>query len=248
MITYDAIETRFAQHGVRTGHFNAIAGLDTFGDARTVFVIGRPLPAPDVHRRLALALTGRPISPEEPHLETRGQLMADGTGMAVECRVYADPDMEALRVAITDTEVLQAAGRGRAVNRTAETPLALFILADVLVPLPVKQIHRWADVRPNVLQRMAARGLVTDSPTDAWRLYPDLFPSAEAAKKALPKGSRGTSPYDSIFLGECRPCSYTRYVPTEGQLPPHPADVGSRMARPGGEGGSGSGARSARAV
>ena len=45
VVTYEAIEDRFSDlPGVRTGHFNKIAGLDTFGDVRSLFVIGRPLP------------------------------------------------------------------------------------------------------------------------------------------------------------------------------------------------------------
>jgi hypothetical protein len=204
VVTYEAIEDRFSNlPGVRTGHFNKIAGLDTFGDVRSLFVIGRPLPRPEVHRRMALALTGRPIPNETPHQESRGQRMSGGTTATLQIRAYTDPDLEALRVAITDAEVLQAAGRGRAVNRTAETPLSLFILADVVVPMSVKRIARWADVRLSPQQRMAVRGMVTDSPTDAWRLYPDLFPSAEAAKKALQRGISGTFPYESTFIGEC---------------------------------------------
>ena len=47
VVTYEAIEDRFSNlPGVRTGHFNKIAGLDTFGDVRSLFVIGRPLPQP----------------------------------------------------------------------------------------------------------------------------------------------------------------------------------------------------------
>ena len=217
VVTYDAIEGRFADlPGVRTGHFNAIAGLDTFGDVRSLFVIGRPLPQPTVHRRMAMALTGRPIPAEQPHSETRGQRMTDGSGTAMQVRAYADPDLEALRVAITDNEVLQAAGRGRAINRTAPTPLALFIMADVVVPMPVKRILRWTDARPTVQQRMAARGLALESPTDASRLYPDLFSSMEAAKKAFQRTSRGTFPYDSLFIGECPPAPLAegRYRPS----------------------------------
>ena len=195
VVTYEAIEDRFSNlPGVRTGHFNKIAGLDTFGDVRSLFVIGRPLPRPEVHRRMALALTGRPIPNETPHQESRGQRMSGGTTATLQIRAYTDPDLEALRVAITDAEVLQAAGRGRAVNRTAETPLSLFILADVVVPMSVKRIARWADVRLSPQQRMAVRGMVTDSPTDAWRLYPDLFPSAEAAKQTFHRGISVTSP------------------------------------------------------
>ena len=154
---------------------------------------------------MVLALTGRPIPNETPHQESRGQRMSDGTTATLQIRAYTDPDLEALRVAITDAEVMQAAGRGRAVNRTAEAPLALFILADVVVPMPVKRITRWGDVRLSPQQRMAARGVVTDSPSDAWRLYPDLFPSAEAAKKALQRGISGTFPYDLPIHREMSP-------------------------------------------
>jgi hypothetical protein len=217
VVTYEAIEDRFSNlPGVRTGHFNKIAGLDTFGDVRSLFVIGRPLPRPEVHRCMALALTGRPIPNETPHQESRGQRMSDGTTATLQVRAYADPDLEALRVAITDAAVLQAAGRGRAVNRTAETPLSLFILADVVVPMPVKRIARWADVRLSPQQRMAARGIVTDSPTDAWRLYPDLFPSAQAAKQAFHRGISVTFPYESTFIGECH-----RNRITEGKYRSH---------------------------
>jgi hypothetical protein len=82
--------------------------------------------------------------------------------------------------------------------------------------MPVKRITRWGDVRLSPQQRMAARGMVTDSPTDAWRLHPELFPSAEAAKKALQRGISGTFPYDSLFIGE-RP----RNRITEGKYRPH---------------------------
>jgi putative DNA primase/helicase len=204
VVTYKAIEDRFiGLPGIRTGHFNAIAGLDIFGDVRSLFVIGRPLPEPDVLRHMALALTGKFIARENPEVETLGQRVADGSGAAIKVRRYANPDLEALRLAITDAEVLQAAGRGRAVNRTAETPLTMFIMADVVVPMPVRRIARWADMRLSAHQRMAARGLVSDSPTDAARLYPDLFPSAEAAKKALQRVISGTFPYEENLIGKC---------------------------------------------
>jgi hypothetical protein len=205
VVTYQAIEDRFAGSGIRTGHFNAISGLDTFGDVRSLFVIGRPLPAPVELLTMARALTGRAIEPDPGQVETRGVLMADGTGAPVNVRVYADPDLEALRAAITDAEVIQAVGRGRGVNRDADTPLAVFVLADVVLPLPVARLVRWPHVRPYVMGRMLARGAVLFSPSDAARAYPDLFPSTEAAKKALQRQGpiSGTSPYGKIIIGEC---------------------------------------------
>lgn len=206
VVTYEAVESYFRGPGVRTGHFNAIAGLDRFRDVRSLFVIGRPLPDPQSVLSLARAVTGRPIAAEAGHTETRGALMEDGTGAAIDVRVYADPDLDAIRAAITDAEVVQAIGRGRGVNRTAETPLDVFVFADVVLPLPVTRLVRWEDIRPNVLERMAARGAVLLSPSDASKAYPDLFLTPDAARMALKRGEEGisrTSPYVGSSLGEC---------------------------------------------
>lgn len=207
VITYEAIEQSFAGPGIRTGHFNAIAGLDVFRDVRSLFVIGRPLPDGRELRAAALALTGRAIQPEDGQRETRGVLMADGSGAAMNVRAFADPDLEALRVAITESEVIQAIGRGRGVNRNADTPLSVFVLADVALPLPVTRLAAWEHVRPDVLARMRARGVVLLGATDAAKAYPDLFPTPEAARKAIQRSGVGgyfpDIPLGSILLGVC---------------------------------------------
>jgi len=208
VVTYEAIENRFADlPGVRTGHFNAIAGLDVFRDVRSLFVIGRPFPDARHLRDDALALTGRAIQHEAGQVETRGALMADGSGAAINVRAYADLDMEAMRAAITDAEVIQAIGRGRGINRDASTPLTVFVMADVVLPLPVHRIARWADLRLDVMWRMLARGVVLLGATDAAKGYPDLFPTPEAARKAIQRaGAGGYFPdisLGSTILGEC---------------------------------------------
>jgi hypothetical protein len=232
VITYEAIEARFRVPGIRTGHFNNIAGLDAFREVLGLFVIGRPLPDPRELRADALALTGRPIPAETGHLETRGVLMADGTGVAMKVRVYADPDLEALRVAITDAEVLQAIGRGRGVNRDASRPLNVFVCADVILPLPVNNLPRWRDVRPDPLARMVARGVVLLSPTDAAKAYPDLFPTSEAARKALERGEAegvftGHFPRKKFSLGECPVNQADRFT----QVTYHPTGRGQQRRR-----------------
>ena len=206
-ITYQDLEPHFAAPGIRTGHFNAISGLDTFGDVRSLFVIGRPLPAPGELLTMARALTGRPIAPEAGQMETRGALLADGTGAPITVRTYADATLEALRAAITDGEVIQAIGRGRGVNRTAANPLDVFVAADVVLPLPVAHVARWVDVRPDAVARMLARGAVLNSPADAAKAYPDLFANADAARmaigRALEKQSIRTFPYGRVLIGRC---------------------------------------------
>jgi len=192
VVTYQDIEPVFAERPeIRTGHFNAIAGLDVFKDVRSLFVIGRPLPDARELRETALALTGRAIPEEAGQVETRGALMEDGTGAAMNVRAYSDPDLEALRVAITEAEIVQAVGRGRGVKRTADNPLSVFLFADVATALPITRMARWTEIRPGVVARMASHGLVLASATDARRIYPDLFTTAEAAKKALQREMAG---------------------------------------------------------
>ena len=201
VVMYAAIEDRFAMPGVRTAHFNAISGLDAYKDVRTLFVIGRPLPDPRHLRADALALTGRPIPAESGQIETRGALMTDGTGLALDARTYSDPDLEAVRSAVMDAEVIQAIGRGRGVNRDATSPLKVFVFADVALPLAVTRLTRWDDVRPDVIDRMRARGIILWGATDAAKAYPDLFPGAEAARKAIQRAE------------ECREGAEQRYFP-----------------------------------
>ena len=77
VITYQALEDRFADlPGIRTGHFNAVAGSNEFQDVEHLFVVGRPLANPSDQLAMARALTGRPIAPELPHQVLRGVLMA----------------------------------------------------------------------------------------------------------------------------------------------------------------------------
>ena len=73
---------------------------------------------------------------------------------------------------------------------------------------------RWADIRPGVLQRMAGRGLVLLGATDAARIYPDLFPTPDAARMAIQRESEKADfpniPLGSISIGGC---SGNRLVP-----------------------------------
>jgi hypothetical protein len=200
VVTHENLEAHFGGlPGVELAHFNAVAGRDEWGPGpgregvRHLFVVGRPLPAPEDVRQLTAALTGRPVPAEQPQRVTRGATMRDGTGAAVQVRAYADPDLEAVRAAITDAELVQVIGRGRGINRTAANPLDVWLLAgDVVVPLPLDRLCRWEDVAPGPLERMAARSVVLASPSDAAKAYPDLFPKGEkAAREALARAAEG---------------------------------------------------------
>ncbi len=133
-------------------------------------------------------------------------LKADGSGRPDDLRAYEDPDAEAVRAAIMDTQVMQSLGRARGVDRAADKPVAIWIMADVVLPLVVDRVDDWADLAPNVMMRMLSRGVMHTSPLDAAEAYPDLFDgSVDAAKHAIARsqtGISGPNPYEDTLIGE----------------------------------------------
>jgi putative DNA primase/helicase len=199
VVTYQDLEPYFADlPGVETAHFGAVEGCDQWGPQpdrpgiRYLFQIGRPMASPEDTRRAAAALTGRPVPAELPGHVTRGATMRDGSAAPVQVRAYADPDLEAVRASITDAATVQVIGRGRGLNRTEADPLDVWLLAgDVVAQLPLDSLTRWQDVAPGPSARMAARGVILFSPSDAARAYPDLFPKGEkAAREALAREAK----------------------------------------------------------
>ena len=198
VITYQDAEQAFAGlPGVETAHFNDVSGRDQWGPGpgregvRHLFVIGQPRPRSDQVRELAAALTGEPVEAAESHREARGVRMADGTGATLEVRAYANPAAEGVSAAITDAEVVQAIGRARGINRTAEDPVRVWIMADVVTPLVVDELLDWRDLAPSAVERMACRGVVLASPADAHAAYRDLFSTPKAAEHALKRAGVG---------------------------------------------------------
>ena len=185
VVTYKAIEDRFAGiPNVAVAHFNAIVGLDAYGDVAQIVVIGRPLPDP-----LTLAHTAGSLFRHSPDgsyaVASRHVRMRDGTTRPVRVLQHKDARTEVLRAAICDDELVQAIGRGRAVNRTRDTPLVIQVLADVALPLIHDDVSHWDLEAPDHFQKMLLAGCASDSPLDAAALHPTLFRNAEQAKKAL---------------------------------------------------------------
>ena len=182
VVTHKAIETAFeAIPGVATGHFKAIAGLDVFKDVALLIVIGRPLPPDRDIAQLTGAYLGHvPVGGYKQ--SRRGLLMRDGSRRGFAVRQHEDPRAEQIRAAICDDEILQAIGRGRGVNRTADNPLEVQVLADVALPLVHDKLTPWDLICPDVFQRMLLAGIAVDSPVDAATLQPQLFGSADMAE------------------------------------------------------------------
>ena len=126
--------------------------------------------------------------------------MRDGSRRAVLVIEHEDPKAELMRAAVCDDEVIQAIGRGRAVNRTKANSLEVRVLADVALPMVHYCAIRWDSVRPDLMQMMLLAGLAVDRPADAAALYPGLFSNAEQAKKAIQRGVfRGQIPIGNTY-------------------------------------------------
>jgi hypothetical protein len=208
VVTYKDIEADFHQiEGIEVAHFNAIEGIDRWRDVDVVVIIGRPLPRPQDIERMAAALTGKPVVAGDMAERGRAIRLKSGAEHVLKGRVYETPEAELVRQAVTETAVVQAVGRARGVNRTEGNPVEAFlILHDTTTPLSVDAVAEFTSIEPNAVDEMIGRGLVPQYGADAAKLYPDLFPTAAAARQAFRRAhlnvERGmisvTSPYREI--------------------------------------------------
>jgi putative DNA primase/helicase len=96
---------------------------------------------------------------------------------------HADPIAEAVRWSICEGELIQAMGRGRGVNRTADTVLEIDLLTDVVLPVTVDALVPWSELRPTRRDLMALSGIVLENAADMAACFPELWPTRETAKK-----------------------------------------------------------------
>lgn len=185
VVTHKHCEAAFADlPGIVTLHFNALAGLDSFGDVAAIIIVGRPLPS-----EIALHPFCAAFAAEVPSGGYQGERtavrMRDGSSRPVRAIRHTSETAEQFRAAICDDELVQAIGRGRGVNRSPDTRLEVHLLADVALPLVHDQVIAWDTVAPDILQRMLLDGVAVDSPADAAALHPQLLANEKQAQKAF---------------------------------------------------------------
>jgi len=174
---------------VETVHFSGLSGLDRWGDVGDLMVLGRTLPAPATLKAISAALTGRMPASETTQTgwwygscEKRIRLEG-GKTHAVMGEFHADPTVEAIRWSICEAELIQAMGRGRGVNRSAETPLAIDLLTDMVLPVTVRKVLSWPAICPSRRDLMAARGVVLENAADMAVCFPELWNTTVAARQ-----------------------------------------------------------------
>jgi hypothetical protein len=120
---------------VGTLHFGKLRGQDAFKGVAALVVVSRPLPPPSAAEDTAEIIFGRDVTRLPPgrfyDKKPGVRAMADGTGLAADVTFHPDPDVEAVRWAACEAELIQAIGRGRGVRRTAANPLDVVLLTNV---------------------------------------------------------------------------------------------------------------------
>jgi hypothetical protein len=217
VITQQAIEEWLKKAGLPDGisveHYNNISGLDRYKYVSSLLLIGRTIPLPARIEAYVGALIGsEPIKvPADqwwyPPVE-RAIRMADGTGILVErCDQHPDPVGEHVRYQICEGEMLQALGRARAINRTAENPLEIGIVADVVLPITVNTVIPWQ--APSRAMEPAEEGVLLFNTHDMAEVWPWAWKTVNAAQRTLRKiRSTGRS-----VGASCQNGIYDSYIP-----------------------------------
>jgi putative DNA primase/helicase len=179
---------------IEVKHYNDVAGLDDYKNVRLLMLVGRTAPGPQAMEALAAALSGvQPVlAAPAPHgfawynRVKRGIRLADGHGVETDGDLHPDPLAEAVRWQVHEGELVQAFGRARAINRTAETPLDVDLLFNTCLPVTVNEVVTWT--KPSLLIETAQAGVMLTSAVDMVKLWPELWPYVEAARKTVNLG------------------------------------------------------------
>lgn len=209
---------------IHRAHFNAVAGHDKWGDVKAIVIVGRTQPPPKAVEDIAAALTGRApnaLTGWYPGGDVFWKIRGDSgvTTILGEADTHPDEMCERIRSRIAEGEVMQAIGRGRGVNRKEQNPLAVFVLSDVNLPVPIDGIlSNDLIFKPTPEDLMLSEGGVAFEDGAAAALaYPSLWKTAEAARTAMHRASSVTFPYKNSSIGDCNDASRLRSVTYQRQ-------------------------------
>jgi hypothetical protein len=131
-----------------------------------------------------------------------------GTDTEVATERHPDPCAETMRWQACEAELIQAIGRVRAVNRTAENPVQIDIINRVPLPdIEIDEVVEWENAQPDPGAIIAGRYGVLLAQEGAKgtanvvaALLPDLFGTVNAAKQARVY-TRAETPNKKYLLG-----------------------------------------------
>jgi putative DNA primase/helicase len=189
---------------IDTAHFNAVEGIDKWGVIACEIIAGRTIPPPIEAELMAEVLTGKVVDrggiefPNGFYPRKIAGIRVKGAGeIGHPTLVEYHPDSlcEAIRRCVCEGGVIQANGRGRAVNRDEDSPLHIVIIGTLPLPLEVDVVLSADAIEPDPRTLMAARGLLP-APTAThgqWAIVQkvlcDRFNTDRAARDALTRAN-----------------------------------------------------------
>ncbi|NBT97130.1 MAG: hypothetical protein EBT43_04820 [Methylocystaceae bacterium] len=177
--------------GVTTGHFNAIAGKDGWGNVSAAIIIGRTQPPIDEVTRMAEALSGDVIEPGDHYSRRDGIRISRQDGELIETRCEVEfhphPIAERIRHRICEGEIYQSLHRARPVNRTARDPVTIYLLNDLAIDIPVDGFIDADRIRyPSPRDLMLAEGGVAFATAASASLaYPHIWATPGHLRKVM---------------------------------------------------------------
>lgn len=217
LISYKQLVAKLeAPNGTEVGSYGSIRGQDKWKNVSKLILIGRLQPRTEKLERTAKALfwksseqisyiepdeTGRLRLPKERRAyRTSGLTTAD-----VEVEYHPDPLCNAVLWQIREAEILQGIDRARLIHRTADNPCEVLIVTNIVLPITVDKLITWNEILPKPHQIMISRGIFPENNEDRASIYPDLFISGEAARKATVRSIERITdkPLYMTLIGEC---------------------------------------------
>jgi hypothetical protein len=189
LVTYKQVEKvlrRDLPPHVRTAHFGALRGLNSYEHCETVVVIGREQPSAESIEALTrpfCATDAEPFIPiGEYVLQCRGRRVRNRGANIVDVQVHPDPRCQALLEQVREAEIAQAIDRVRPVfNRRR-----IIVLTNIALDLTVDHALTWPELRPGKFAHaFAQHGVLPLSAGDLCRAFSSLWPSLKEAENAL---------------------------------------------------------------
>ncbi len=192
---HEWLQKRGLPENIAVEHYYDISGLDAYKAVALGILIGRPAPGPGQIEEIAGALSGEwqpPMPPRENGFAwyqkvRRGVRLVSGGGIRTSGDLHLAPMSEPVRWGSCEGELINAHGRFRAINRTAEYPCTIRWLFDTCLPIAVDEVVRWQQPSP-LAERAAFDGLLSSDPVALMELFPDKFKTRSAARWAIKDG------------------------------------------------------------
>lgn len=179
-------------------HYNNISGLDAYGRVGLQILIGRPAPGAQAIETLAATYSGAQPQALADEIDAgfswyataiEGVPLRNGKQKMVRVDRHPDELCEAVRWQITEAELLQADGRARPINRTADTPLTIDHLFDVPLPgIVIDENVKW-EAPSRFIETAYSDGVMLLSPVDMIRLWPAIWASKSTADRDIADGA-----------------------------------------------------------